>query len=79
MSNFPNENAYLLTKHVLGMCTAGICFGPGPSPGVDSPAKRQLTKQRIFGELCPGNFVPCFIGQGGYEVSVCKSVQHPNS
>jgi hypothetical protein len=56
------------------LCVAGKCFGPGPgpSPGVDTPEKRQLTKQRIFGELCPGNFVPCTVGQGGYEVSVCR-------
>jgi hypothetical protein len=57
------------------MCAAGICLGPGPSPGVDTPAKRQINKQRIFGELCPGNFVPCFISQGGYEVSVYQSAR----
>lgn len=57
------------------MCVARVCFGPSPSPGLDTPVKRQLRKQRVFGELCPGNFVPCPVGESGYEVSFGRNVE----
>ncbi|KAJ9116988.1 hypothetical protein QFC22_004646 [Naganishia vaughanmartiniae] len=64
-----DSGSHVRHSELLGQCSVRECTtGVGPSPYVvPRSKKRQVEKQRMFGEICGAGLIACPIGRKGYE------------